>query len=144
MIGIEPTRGDDPRLRALLEAADLPTDDLKDAGRMFFLVRSDGATIGCGGLEVTGGDVLLRSIAIDPRHRGRGLGRKIARDVLERARLGGAVRAYLLTTSAASFFETIGFARIDRADAPDAVLRTRQASSICPASAVVMVKDLAS
>jgi N-acetylglutamate synthase-like GNAT family acetyltransferase len=56
--------------------------------------------------------------------------------------LVGSVRAFLLTTSAAPFFESLGFARIDRTAAPEAILRTRQAASICPASAVLMVKDL--
>lgn len=143
MIKIEATHEGDPALKALLDGAGLPIDDLDDAGRTFFLATSDGLVIGCGGFEMADGDVLLRSIAVDPAHWCRGFGRAITLDVLDQARKGGALRAYLLTTSAASFFERLGFVGIDRATAPDAVLRTRQAASICPASAVLMVKELA-
>lgn len=142
MIDIQPVRGGDPVLTALLDGVGLPTDDLEDAGRMFFLANVDGSACGSGGFETAGGDILLRSIAVDPDHRGQGLGKMITMDVLERARRGGAVRAFLLTTSAAPFFESLGFARIDRTAAPEAILLTRQAASICPAAAVLMVKDL--
>jgi N-acetylglutamate synthase-like GNAT family acetyltransferase len=142
MIDIQPARGSEPALKALLQEAGLPTDDLEDAGRMFFLARMDGSVCGSGGFETARGDILLRSIAVDPGHRGRGHGKTITLDVLERARRAGAVRAYLLTTSAGPFFEGLGFARIDRAAAPEAILRTRQAALLCPASAVLMVKEL--
>ncbi|KQV36288.1 arsenic resistance N-acetyltransferase ArsN2 [Rhizobium sp. Root1204] len=142
MIDIQPARGRDLALKALLEGAGLPTDDLEDSGRMFFLASAGGSVCGSGGFETAGSDILLRSIAVNPDYRGQGLGKTITMDVLERARRCGAVRAYLLTTSAAPFFESLGFARIDRAAAPEAILRTRQAASICPASAVLMVKGL--
>lgn len=144
MIDIQPARGSDPALRALLDGAGLPTDDLEDAGRTFFLASAEGAICGSGGFEIAGGDILLRSIAVDPDHRGQGLGTAITLDIVERARLSGAVRAFLLTTSAAPFFQRLGFARIDRLTAPEAILRTRQAASICPSAAVFMVKELAS
>ena len=144
MFDFYPVRGSDPVLKKLLNGASLPTDDLEEAGRMFFLATSEGSVCGSGGFETAGGDILLRSIAVDPHHRGRGIGKTLTLNVLDRARQGGAVRAYLLTTSAAPFFESLGFVRIDRAAAPDAILRTRQAASICPASAVLMVKDLTS
>ena len=44
----------------------------------------------------------------------------------------------LATTSAADFFESVGFARIERAAAPTAILSTRQLSGLCPASATIM------
>lgn len=144
MIEIEPARGSDPALRALLHDAGLPTDDLEEAGRTFFMASQDGSVCGSSGFEVAGHDVLLRSIAVIGGYRGHGVGREITLDILERAHRGGAVRAYLLTTSAASFFESLGFSRIERRNAPEAILQTRQATSICPASAVLMVKDLAS
>lgn len=144
VIDIEPVGGTDPSLKALLDGAGLPTDDLEGAGRIFFIAAENGSVCGSGGFEPAGRDILLRSIAVAPGHQGRGIGKKIALDVLDQARRFGATRAYLLTTSAAPFFERLGFVQIDRADAPEAILRTRQAASICPASAVLMAKDLAS
>jgi hypothetical protein len=44
--------GSDPGLRVALEAAGLPTDDLGELGRTFFVYRdADEATIGYGGYE---------------------------------------------------------------------------------------------
>jgi amino-acid N-acetyltransferase len=44
---------------------------------------------------------------------------------------------YLLTTTAAGFFEHLGFRRADRASTPEAILGTRQASSICTSAALL-------
>jgi arsenate reductase/amino-acid N-acetyltransferase len=48
----------------------------------------------------------------------------------------------MLTSSSEPFFERLGFVRIDRSMAPDAILKTRQAASLCPASATLLVRDL--
>ncbi len=74
--------------------------------------------------------------------RGRGIGEMATEALLERARLDGARRAYLLTTTAAPFFEELGFTRIERAEMPEAMLATRQASALCPQSAAVFEKAL--
>ncbi|WP_438750660.1 arsenic resistance N-acetyltransferase ArsN2 [Pararhizobium sp. O133] len=144
VIEFEPVSGNNPALKRMLEAAGLPTDDLLDAGRAFFAATRGGVARGFGGFETAGTDVLLRSIVVDPHVRGQGVGHVITRGVLDQARAGGAARAFLLTTSAAPFFERIGFTVIDRAAAPDAILQTRQAASICPVSAILMMMDLAS
>ncbi|TBC93190.1 GNAT family N-acetyltransferase [Rhizobium leguminosarum] len=90
MIEIEPVRGTDPALKALLDGAGLPTDDLQGVGRIFFIAAENGSVCGSGGFEPAGRDILLRSIAVAPGHQGRGIGKKIALDVLERARRFGA------------------------------------------------------
>jgi amino-acid N-acetyltransferase len=48
----------------------------------------------------------------------------------------------LLTTTAEDFFRALGYARIARELAPEAIRTTREFSSLCPASSVVMVKRL--
>jgi N-acetylglutamate synthase-like GNAT family acetyltransferase len=45
--------------------------------------------------------------------------------------------------SAKGYFERLGFASIDRASAPDAILATRQAAGLCPSTAPLMTKSLA-
>jgi N-acetylglutamate synthase-like GNAT family acetyltransferase len=120
----------------------LPTDDLAEPGRVFLQVEQDGQTVGFGGYELHGEDALLRSVVIPPALRGVGLGRDVAEGVLRHAAQAGARRAYLLTTSAAPFFERLGFSRIERAAAPESIRSTRQAASLCPSSAAFMMRPL--
>ena len=49
---------------------------------------------------------------------------------------------YLLTNTAAPFFERRGYARIAREAAPAAIRASSESAAICPASAIVMRKDL--
>ena len=136
-IRLEPVPGSDQELKLALWASGLPTEDLEDAGRSFFrAVSSGGGTLGYAGIEACGDDVLLRSIVILPEHRGKALGRSLTRETLKAVNVSSAV--FLATTSAAPFFESLGFAVIDRSDVPPAVLATRQLSGICPASATIM------
>ena len=136
-IRLEPVPGSDQELKLALWASGLPTEDLEDAGRSFFrAVSSGGGTLGYAGIEACGDDVLLRSIVILPEHRGKALGRSLTRETLKAVNVSSAV--FLATTSAAPFFETLGFAVIERGDVPPAVLATRQLSGICPASATIM------
>ncbi len=130
-------------LRTALAAAGLPADDIAAAGVELFEYAIDGRPVGYGGLERHGPDVLLRSIVVAADRRGEGVGRGIVCELLDRAADRGAERAYLLTTSAQSFFERLGFAGIERHLAPAPILATRQASSLCPASAALMAKTLA-
>lgn len=136
-IRLEPVWGSDPELKLALSASGLPTEDLEDAGRSFFrAVSSDGGTVGFTGIEACGDAVLLRSMVILPAHRGKALGKSLTRETLKVVNVSSAV--FLATTSAAPFFESLGFAVIERADVPPAVLATRQLSGICPASATIM------
>ena len=136
-IRLEPVPGSDVNLKLALSASGLPTEDLDDAGRSFFrAISSDGFGVGYAGIETLGDAVLLRSIVILPEHRGKALGRSLTRETLKVVEESSAV--FLATTSAAPFFESLGFAVIERADVPPAVLATRQLSGICPASATIM------
>ncbi len=133
---------DDTDLAAALAAEGLPVDDLTDAGRTFYTFSTlDGVTVGYGGLELLGEHVLLRSVAVLPAFRGKGL-RNIVPLLLYRAYRKGARTAWLLTDTAAPFFEKIGFKVVDRQAAPAAVLATRQAASLCPASAPLLARSI--
>jgi arsenate reductase len=134
---------DDAGLAAALAAEGLPMDDLAEAGRTFYTFSTlDGVTVGYGGLELLGEHVLLRSIAVLPAFRGKGLGRNIVPLLLYRAYREGARTAWLLTDTAAPFFEKIGFKVVDRQAAPAAILATRQAASLCPANAPLLSRSI--
>ena len=134
--------GDFRRLAALLDAERLPSADLREQGVRLFAFRDGGAAIGYAGLEIYGADALLRSVVVDPARRNLGAGRAIVAATLIEARRLGATRAFLLTMTAKDFFERLGFAAIDRAQAPAAILATRQAAGLCPSSAPLMAKAI--
>ncbi len=135
--------GTAPDLIAALAAADLPTDDLSEPGRRFFRFATlDGETVGFGGIEPYGRDVLLRSVAVAPAFRGTGIGRNLVPLLLWRAHAAGARQAWLLTTTAAPFFTQLGFREIARDDAPAAIRATRQAASLCPSSAPLLTRRI--
>ncbi|WP_369809615.1 arsenic resistance N-acetyltransferase ArsN2 [Agrobacterium burrii] len=141
-LALLPITGHEDELRSALENADLTTDDLDDAGRTFFRIARGVDTVGYGGYELYGDNALLRSVVITPANRHKGLGRRATDLLLRRAYSEGARTGYLLTTNAAPFFETLGFRPIDRTTAPAAILQTRQAASLCPASAALLAKPL--
>lgn len=136
-VSLEPVSGCDDDLRDALATAQLPTEDIQEAGRTFFKARSDGVeVIGFCGIEQCGSDFLLRSVVVLSGHRGRGFGKAIVEQTLRGLDRNGDV--YLATTTAAPFFSTIGFSEVPRESVPPAVLDTRQLSSICPSSATIM------
>ncbi|TDK35166.1 GNAT family N-acetyltransferase [Rhizobium deserti] len=132
----------DVGLREALQAASLPVDDLDEDGRSFFRFTHYGETVGFGGLKQYGEVALLRSLVVLPPQRGKGNGEVITRRLLDQAAADGVRTVYLLTESAAPFFEHLGFSRIDRSAAPDAILATGQAASLCPASAALLSKTI--
>jgi arsenate reductase len=139
----EPVTGRDPALIAALKAADLPVDDLEESNRHFFSYRSlAGTLLGFGGYEIYGKDAFLRSIVVLPAGRGKKIGRNLVPLLTYRAFRQGARAAWLLTTTAPDFFEKIGFKRRSRDDAPASILETRQAKTLCPASAVLMSRSI--
>lgn len=140
---LAPIEGTAADLRAALAAASLPTDDLAEAGRTFFCILRDEQTIGFVGFELHGQEALLRSLVILPKARGQGLGRAATALLLREAQVAGARHVYLLTDSAAGFFEGLDFCRIERTAAPAAILATRQAASLCPSTAALLVRPLA-
>jgi len=130
-------------LSEALVGAALATDDLAEPGRQFFAYDTlDGARVGYGGFELHGRDLLLRSIVVVPAARRRGIGAGILALLLRRGFDQGARVAWLLTTTADGFFGKAGFRKIDRSQAPDVILASRQASSLCPASASLLTRPI--
>lgn len=139
----ERVMANDPDLLPTLRAAALPLDDLTEPGRTVFAYRtSAGQLIGYGGYEVLGEHALLRSIVVLPEWRAKALGRNLVALLQRRAFDGGARRAWVITSSAAPFFEKVGFKPVSRGDAPAIVLATRQASSLCPADAALLARTI--
>jgi amino-acid N-acetyltransferase len=126
----------------LLEAADLPTADVREKPDRFYIAERGGERIGAGGVEVVGDVGLLRSVVIEPAERGLSLGTALCDALEAEATDAGVDELYLLTETAAGFFADRGYREIDRADAPVEIQRTTKFAELCPDSAVCMRKPL--
>ncbi len=138
-IEIRPAREADfgPAAR-LLDESGLPREGLREHLDGALVASREGAIAGCVALELYGDLALLRSLVVAPAFRGRRLGRRLTAEALALAGRKGVTDVYLLTETATAFFPRFGFARRERADAPDALLRSEEFRSACPASAVLM------
>ncbi|HEX2029805.1 MAG TPA: HAD-IIA family hydrolase [Actinomycetota bacterium] len=86
-------------------------------------------------VEVRDGQGYLRSVAVDREVRGRFRGVLVVASAVRRAVGAGAGTVYLLTETAAGFFERLGFVPMERPELPAWI---RERSTACPESAVAM------
>lgn len=128
----------------LLGACELPASDL-EPGRMaeFLGIFDNGKLVACGGIEVCGPNGLLRSLAVHPSARSRGLGTVLVASLEARARQLGISSLHLLTEDAVAYFERLGYRRLRRTDAPDAIAQTPQFAALCSGNATLLYKRLA-
>ena len=130
-------------VKALLQQCQLPSSDLTDAHFDHFIARrADDLLEGVVGLELYPPVALLRSLAVAPALRGRGIGQALLADAERYARERDVKDIFLLTTSAERFFARAGYERIGRAAAPAAIQHTQEFSTLCPASSAFMRKRL--
>ena len=131
-----------PALIDALDQAGLPSDDIGLPGRAFFRFADDDGVIGFGGLEGQIRDLLLRSLVVMPDRRWRGLGGRLLRGLEQEAAARGCKRLHLLTMTAEAFFLRHGYKAADRQIAPASVAASREFTTLCPASARYLVKEL--
>jgi len=132
-----------PAVKELLGQCGLHDGDLNAAHMALFRLVKDGdALVGTVGLEGCDNYALLRSLAVRMDCRGRGLARRLVAAAEELARQNGAAAIYLLTLTAPDLFAKLGYRRTKRDAAPAPLQRTTEFNSLCPASAVCMVKKL--
>ena len=140
---IEPaTERDLPEIRALLERVHLPLAGVDEHLPAMLVARERGQIVGTAALELYADGALLRSVAVDPRRQGAHLGHQLTGAALQLATTQGADTVFLLTTTAERFFPRFGFEQIDREQVPQSVRASVEFQSACPASAIVMRKQL--
>lgn len=144
------TRDDAPAIERLLTGADLPTvgvADIMDAHPGYFFVAETSVAprqiVAVAGLEVCCDSAVLRSVAVDPEWRSRGLGRELVRQIVCDAEARGIRALYLLTMTAEHYFPRLGFEQIERSSVPGEIAETVEFKSACPATAVAMKRALA-
>ncbi len=123
----------------LLRVCELPLGGLDDCWASAFVACTGQVVAGSAALEHHGPDAILRSVAVDAAHRGRGIGEALVQRALEAARSDHVRNVYLLTETASDFFPRFGFRQTPREQAPAAILQSIEYSSLCPTSATSMV-----
>lgn len=131
-----------PRVERLLNDSKLPLSGVPASLENFVVAESDGDLVGVAGLEVCCDDALLRSVAVRPEWRTRGVGRALVTRAISDAEARGIRALYLLTTTAEHYFPSFGFRKIEREDVPPDVQKTEEFTAACPASATVMRRSV--
>ncbi len=128
----------------MLRGASLPDSGVSigEFERYLLAKSPTGELLGGVGLELRGADALLRSLIVRPGRRGAGIGRSLVEAAEALARSQGIDTLYLLTLDQAAFFVGLGFVEQRRKATPPGILGTDEFSSLCPASAVCLRKQL--
>ena len=133
---------DETAIKALLKKCDLPFDDIPSHLKNFVVAKVDDIIIGVNGIEIYGQAGLIRSLAIDPAFRGRGIARELNTRIQRRAQLAGVKELYLLTQTAEQYSAVLGFRKVSRDSAPEPIQATGEFKSLCPKTAVCMMKRI--
>lgn len=136
------TPADLPAVLELIDASGLPRAALDQHIATTLVARERARIVGTAALELYGNFALLRSVAVAAQLRGQGLGRRLTTAALELARRRGVRTVYLLTETAGGFFPKLGFQKIERGDVDPVVQTSQEFTSACPASAMVMAKQI--
>jgi HAD superfamily hydrolase (TIGR01457 family) len=143
------TERDLPALVDLLTSSGLRADDVKDRldqtvvaelreepGDVVATACLEEASVGDDATE-PGRWGVLRSVAVRPELRARGLGRLVTAAAVSSGRARGIARVLLFTETAERFFEALGFRRIERTEVPAPIAQTAHAAEDCPTAAAM-------
>ena len=134
--------GDLASVLPLLERHQLPLEGARQLGETMVVARASGRVVGAAALEIYADAALLRSVVVDAGMQGQGIGQQLTAAAVALAAERGVGTLFLLTTTAAGFFARLGFAEVAREDVPALVRTSVEFESACPASAVVMRRNL--
>lgn len=86
---------------------------LYESVQEFWVAELDGVVVGCGAVHVLWEDLAeVRTVAVDPALRGRGIGHALVDQLVKQARNLGLARVFVLTFET-RFFARFGFVAID-------------------------------
>lgn len=136
------TQQDRDAIIRLLQFQNLPSEDLPLKFDDFYIVKDHTEVIAAIGMEQFNEYALLRSMVVHPAYRNRQIAESLVQQ-LERAAIAQGIAAmYLLTETAAKYFEKKGYNYVDRSDVPGVLKQSSEFSHVCPVSATVMMKEL--
>jgi N-acetylglutamate synthase-like GNAT family acetyltransferase len=97
-----------PSIRSLLTSVDLTVAGVGEHVDHFLVVEDAGKIVACAGLETYGFHALLRSVAVHPHYRNRGLATLLVSRLVDQTRQDRLHAVHLLTTSAEAYFRRLG------------------------------------
>ena len=134
---------DHAEIERLLIESHLPSEGIAALLDGFLVAETNEELVGVVGLEACGDYALLRSTAVSPDWRGKGVGKRLVERAVARAEAQGIRALYLLTTTAEHYFPSFGFQVTTRDTVPAEVQATDEFRGACPASATVMCRPVA-
>ena len=126
----------------LLLQENLPIADLNPLLENFFIAVEDNKITGVIGMDRYGKDGLLRSAIVQKQYRNKGIAAALVARLFDEAAKQGVSTLYLITDTAAAYFEKKGFNKITKAEVSPAVLESKEFNGLCPASSIIMVQKL--
>lgn len=126
----------------LVEESRLTTEGLLEHFATTLVARLDQRIVGTAALEIHADDALLRSVAVSPDVRGRGIGTSLVQAALRMAEELSVRDVYLLTFTGEGYFHRFGFRSLDRGHVPPSIRSSVQFGYACPSDALVMRKHL--
>lgn len=129
---------DEERVKQLLQQCGLQDTGVLEPNGQMVVARVAGKIVGMARLEVYREGGWLRSVAVDPAWQRQGIGRRLVAAILALARGSGLQQIFLLTETAAGFFERMGFVPVTRAEVPPSVWGAPQFAWPACASCQVM------
>lgn len=98
-----------------------PMIELYESIRTFFVAEESGKIIGVGALAVIWNDIAeMRTVAVDPGHHGKGIGREIVDALIDDAKVLEIPRVFCLTYQP-GFFKKMGFVDVEKSELPHKV-----------------------
>jgi len=134
---------DEAGIKSILSQCELPNEDISIHLPNYVIGRAVNDIVGVIGLEVHGRIGLVRSLAVTPAFRCRGVAKELYKRILARAHLHRLKELYLLTATAAGYFSKLGFHEIKRDIIPESIRTTVEFQKLCPDTAKCMLIQLA-
>lgn len=131
-------------IRTMVQEAGLAYADINEDNNIDFwgMIAEDGTLKGVVGLESYSPRGLLRSLCVKDEMRGTGLGKQLLTRLEDEAKSRDISELYLLTESAASFFEHNGYEHVERMRVPSQIRSTAEFMIHCSEDAVCLFKAI--
>ena len=137
----EPVSTDFAPVKAMLEDAGLPTEDLAPE-HLAFVAEDDGRIVAAIGFQGFGHAGLLRSLVVEDGTRFKGLGRQLVAALEAQADEQGVREIWLLTLDVDRYFLALGYEVRDREEVPPEISGTAEFAELCPEDATLMSKKI--
>lgn len=146
MLDIRPAGPEDlGAIKVLLAVCLLPSQEVDDANCAFFVAESERGIIGVCCIEsCSGGVALLRLLGVMPGYRKQQIGRRLVHRAMNHAEEQGRDHLYLLTDTAKSYFQSIGFTHLEKKAAPSELNQSKLFSQSSRTNAQLMFRHLRS